>query len=225
MTDFHIYIGYREVSSWSLRGWLPLRKTGVAFEETLIRYRLSDHKQRLLEVSPVGQGAAARPPARRAARSRSGIRWRSANTSPSSSRRRSCGRRTRSPAPSPARWRPRCIRASGRSASICRWRCSSASRSGSRTSRGPRRHRAGRRPVARGARDLGGERQGGPWLFGHFTIADGDVCADRHAVPHLRRRPRFDLPGLHGRGARRPGFPGLGGAGARSDPPQEPLPA
>ena len=55
MPDFHIYIGYREVSSWSLRGWLPLRKAGVAFEETLIRYRLSDHKRRLAEVSPSGK--------------------------------------------------------------------------------------------------------------------------------------------------------------------------
>lgn len=55
MTDFHIYIGYREVSSWSLRAWLPLRKTGAAFEETLIRYRVAEHKQRLLSVSPSGK--------------------------------------------------------------------------------------------------------------------------------------------------------------------------
>ncbi|MCB1501455.1 MAG: glutathione S-transferase family protein [Bauldia sp.] len=55
MTDFHIYIGYREVSSWSLRAWLPLRKTGVAFEETLIRYRLPDHKRRLAALSPSGK--------------------------------------------------------------------------------------------------------------------------------------------------------------------------
>lgn len=55
MTDFHIYIGYREVSSWSLRAWLPLRKTGAAFEETLIRYRVPEHKQRLLAVSPSGK--------------------------------------------------------------------------------------------------------------------------------------------------------------------------
>jgi glutathione S-transferase len=55
MTDFHIYIGYREVSSWSLRGWLPLRKVGVPFEETLIRYRLPEHKARLLAVSPSGK--------------------------------------------------------------------------------------------------------------------------------------------------------------------------
>lgn len=55
MTDFHIYIGYREVSSWSLRGWLPLRKAGVPFEETLIRYRLPEHKARLLAISPSGK--------------------------------------------------------------------------------------------------------------------------------------------------------------------------
>ena len=39
MADFHIYIGYRTISSWSLRGWLPMSKSGVPFDETLIRYR------------------------------------------------------------------------------------------------------------------------------------------------------------------------------------------
>lgn len=55
MTDLHIYIGYREVSSWSMRAWLPLRKVGVPFEETLIRYRLPEQKQHLNEVSPTGK--------------------------------------------------------------------------------------------------------------------------------------------------------------------------
>jgi glutathione S-transferase len=55
MPDFHLYIGYRHTSSWSLRGWLPMRKVGVPFEETLIRYRLADHKARLVEVSPTGK--------------------------------------------------------------------------------------------------------------------------------------------------------------------------
>ena len=55
MPDFHIYVGYREVSSWSLRGWLPLRKTGAAFDETLIRYRLPEQKQHLAAVSPTGK--------------------------------------------------------------------------------------------------------------------------------------------------------------------------
>ena len=55
MPELHIYIGYREVSSWSMRAWLPLRKVGVPFEETLIRYRLPEHKQRLDDISPTGK--------------------------------------------------------------------------------------------------------------------------------------------------------------------------
>ena len=55
MPDFHLYVGYREVSSWSLRAWLPMRKTGAPFEETLIRYRVPEQKQRLVEVSPTGK--------------------------------------------------------------------------------------------------------------------------------------------------------------------------
>jgi len=55
MADFHIYIGYRTVSSWSLRAWLPLRKTGAAFEETLMRYRIPEGKAALAAVSPTGR--------------------------------------------------------------------------------------------------------------------------------------------------------------------------
>ncbi len=55
MAEFHIYIGYRTVSSWSLRGWLPLRKTGAPFDETLIRYRTREGKARLLALSPTGK--------------------------------------------------------------------------------------------------------------------------------------------------------------------------
>ena len=55
MAEFHIYIGYRTVSSWSMRGWLPLRKTGVAFEETLVRYRIPADKDRLTKLSPTGK--------------------------------------------------------------------------------------------------------------------------------------------------------------------------
>ena len=55
MADFQLYIGYRHTSSWSLRGWLPMRKVGVPFEETLIRYRLPDHKARLTEISPTSK--------------------------------------------------------------------------------------------------------------------------------------------------------------------------
>ena len=55
MADFHIYIGYRTVSSWSMRGWLPLRKTGAPFEETLLRYRTIEGKLRLNQISPAGK--------------------------------------------------------------------------------------------------------------------------------------------------------------------------
>jgi glutathione S-transferase len=55
MADLQIYIGYRTVSSWSLRGWLMLKKTGQPFEETLVRYRASDGKQRLNQLSPTGK--------------------------------------------------------------------------------------------------------------------------------------------------------------------------
>ena len=55
MADFHIYIGYRTVSTWSMRGWLPLKKSGAAFDETLIRYRTADGKARLAGISPTAK--------------------------------------------------------------------------------------------------------------------------------------------------------------------------
>ena len=55
MADFHIYIGYRTVSSWSMRGWLPLKKTGAPFDETLIRYRTPDGKALVNQLSPTGK--------------------------------------------------------------------------------------------------------------------------------------------------------------------------
>jgi len=55
MADFHIYVGYRTVSSWSLRGWLPMKKAGVAFEETLIRYRTAEGRAELDRLSPTGK--------------------------------------------------------------------------------------------------------------------------------------------------------------------------
>ena len=55
MAELHIYIGYRTISSWSMRGWLPLKKTGVAFDETLIRYRVAGEKRKLTALSPTGK--------------------------------------------------------------------------------------------------------------------------------------------------------------------------
>jgi glutathione S-transferase len=55
MADFHIYIGYRSLSSWSLRGWLPMKKSGVPFDETLIRYRTPEGRARINQISPTGK--------------------------------------------------------------------------------------------------------------------------------------------------------------------------
>jgi glutathione S-transferase len=55
MPDFQLYICYRTTSTWSLRAWMALRKTGAAFEETMIRYRRPDDKARINVVSPTGQ--------------------------------------------------------------------------------------------------------------------------------------------------------------------------
>jgi len=55
VADFQLYIGYRHTSSWSLRGWLAMRKAGVPFEEIMIRYRRADDKARLTVVSPTSK--------------------------------------------------------------------------------------------------------------------------------------------------------------------------
>ena len=54
MANLHLFIGYPEVSSWSLRGWLALKKSGLAFDETVIDYRRRDGKERLRALSPNG---------------------------------------------------------------------------------------------------------------------------------------------------------------------------
>ena len=55
MADFQLYVGYRQTSSWSLRGWLLMRKAGADFEETLIRYRMAEGKARLSAISPTAR--------------------------------------------------------------------------------------------------------------------------------------------------------------------------
>jgi glutathione S-transferase len=55
MADLHILIGYRTVSTWSLRAWIALKKTGEAFDETLVRYRTIEGKAELNRLSPTGK--------------------------------------------------------------------------------------------------------------------------------------------------------------------------
>jgi glutathione S-transferase len=55
MPDFTIYIGNRVYSSWSLRGWLPLKHLDVPFEEVMIPLYSEGSKDTILRRSPSGK--------------------------------------------------------------------------------------------------------------------------------------------------------------------------
>jgi glutathione S-transferase len=56
MADIAIVIGNKNYSSWSLRGWLALKATGIAFEEILIPLlREPDARRERLRHSPSGK--------------------------------------------------------------------------------------------------------------------------------------------------------------------------
>ncbi len=55
MLELRLIIGNKNYSSWSLRPWLALRRTGAAFEETLIPLDQPDSKAAILAHSPTGQ--------------------------------------------------------------------------------------------------------------------------------------------------------------------------
>lgn len=60
MSEFHITIGNKNYSSWSLRGWLALRQTDQPFEETVIPLDENDTHQEILRNSPSGRVPALR---------------------------------------------------------------------------------------------------------------------------------------------------------------------
>jgi glutathione S-transferase len=55
MADFTIYIGNRVYSSWSLRGWLPLKQVGVPFDEVMIPLYGEGSKDTIRRQSPSGK--------------------------------------------------------------------------------------------------------------------------------------------------------------------------
>ena len=55
MAEFTLIIGNKNYSSWSLRPWLALRQTGVAFDEKVIALWLDGAKQEILSHSPAGK--------------------------------------------------------------------------------------------------------------------------------------------------------------------------
>ena len=55
MADFKIVLGNKNYSSWSLRGWLALKRCGVPFDEEVIPLYQDDWRARLLAVCPAGK--------------------------------------------------------------------------------------------------------------------------------------------------------------------------
>ncbi len=60
MAEFTIYIGNRNYSSWSMRGWLMAKLAGIAFEEVLIPLYEPESRPELLRRSPSGKVPALR---------------------------------------------------------------------------------------------------------------------------------------------------------------------
>jgi glutathione S-transferase len=55
MADITIYLGNKNYSSWSLRAWLMLRRTGAPFDEMVIPIRRPDSRETILRYSPSGK--------------------------------------------------------------------------------------------------------------------------------------------------------------------------
>ncbi len=60
MAEFTIYLGNKNYSSWSLRGWLMLKQTGAAFAEELIPLDEAATRPSILRHSPSGKVPALR---------------------------------------------------------------------------------------------------------------------------------------------------------------------
>src|SRR5260370_36623354 len=54
MADLTIYLGNKNYSSWSLRPWLILKQTGVAFDEIVIPLYEPTSKATIMKYSPSG---------------------------------------------------------------------------------------------------------------------------------------------------------------------------
>ncbi len=211
MADFHIYIGYRTVSSWSMRGWLPLKKSRRAVRGNADPLPHAGGQGAARPGVADRQGAVPRPRARRQGDQGVGFARHRRIPRRAVSASGACGRRTRRRAPTPARSRRRCIPASGRCASISPWRFSSATRIPT-TRRPTPTSPASRRSGASAARRWG-KAGGGPFLFGHWTVADAMYAPVVTRFRTYGVKLGRDRRGLHGGGAGRSGFPRLGGSG------------
>jgi len=55
MADLTIYLGNKNYSSWSLRAWLVLKRTTVAFEEVVVPLFQPTSRETVLKYSPSGR--------------------------------------------------------------------------------------------------------------------------------------------------------------------------
>lgn len=55
MSDFKLYIGNKNYSSWSFRGWLALKLAKIKFEEILIPLFQDNSRTELTKISPSGK--------------------------------------------------------------------------------------------------------------------------------------------------------------------------
>ncbi len=55
MPDYTLYIGNKNYSSWSLRGWLACKLAGIAFDEVMVRLDEPDRPGRIRPHSPSGR--------------------------------------------------------------------------------------------------------------------------------------------------------------------------
>jgi len=55
MADLFLLIGNKKYSSWSLRAWLALAQSGLAFEEKVVALDRPDTTERILAYSPSGR--------------------------------------------------------------------------------------------------------------------------------------------------------------------------
>lgn len=60
MADLTIYIGNKNYSSWSLRGWLMLKASGIEFDEVVIALDEPTTRETILRNSPSGRVPAIR---------------------------------------------------------------------------------------------------------------------------------------------------------------------
>ena len=60
MADLTIYLGNKNYSSWSLRAWLALKRTTVAFDEVVIPLYQPTSRETILKYSPSGRVPALR---------------------------------------------------------------------------------------------------------------------------------------------------------------------